>query len=286
MTTVGCVLLTMGNRPERLLTAIESVLAQRDVEVDVVVVGNGWRPEGLPDRVGSLWLPDNLGAAAGRNAGVPQVAGDLVLFLDDDAALVGDDFLARAVAKFAADATLGMVQPRPVDPVSGVTPRSFVPRLRVGDPGRSSDVTVVWEGALVVRRAAFDAAGGWAVEFGYHHEGIELGWRVLDAGYRVAYCGDLLAYHDAVATGRMSRYYWLQSRNRVLVARRNLPVPLALLYVFDWLVLTAVRTRSREVMREYAAGVAEGLRVPRGERRRLQWSTLWRMCRLGRPPVV
>ena len=31
-------------------------------------------------------LPENIGIPAGRNAGVPHVDGDLLLFLDDDAA--------------------------------------------------------------------------------------------------------------------------------------------------------------------------------------------------------
>jgi len=97
MTTVGCVVLTMGTRPDGLARALDSVLAQRGVDLDVVVVGNGWEPVGLPDGVRPVALPENLGAAGGRNAGVPHVTGGFVLFLDDDAALVGDDFLLRAV---------------------------------------------------------------------------------------------------------------------------------------------------------------------------------------------
>ena len=46
--TIGVVILTMGTRPHELSRAIDSVLAQRDVDLDVVVVGNGWQPEGVP----------------------------------------------------------------------------------------------------------------------------------------------------------------------------------------------------------------------------------------------
>lgn len=51
MTTVGCVVLTQGKRKEDLLRAVDSILAQRDVKVDVVVVGNGGTPTQLPDGV-------------------------------------------------------------------------------------------------------------------------------------------------------------------------------------------------------------------------------------------
>jgi len=47
----GVVVLTMGKRPAELHAGVASILAQRDVEVDVVVVGNGWIPTGLPAQV-------------------------------------------------------------------------------------------------------------------------------------------------------------------------------------------------------------------------------------------
>ena len=67
-------MLTMGNRPDDLDRGLRSLLAQRDVELDVVVVGNGWQPTGLPDGVKAHGLPENVGIPAGRNAGVPWSA--------------------------------------------------------------------------------------------------------------------------------------------------------------------------------------------------------------------
>ncbi|MCQ7029857.1 hypothetical protein MRO55_25460, partial [Escherichia coli] len=69
--TFGCVLLTMGRRPEDLRLALDSRLAQRGVELDIVVVGNEWEPTGLPDGVRGVGSPVNLGIPAGRNLGVP-----------------------------------------------------------------------------------------------------------------------------------------------------------------------------------------------------------------------
>ncbi|MDP9405478.1 MAG: glycosyltransferase family 2 protein, partial [Actinomycetota bacterium] len=65
----GCVVLTMGRRPDDLRRGLESVLAQRDVDVDCVVVGNSWTPTGLPPGVRAVALRDNVGIPAGRNAG-------------------------------------------------------------------------------------------------------------------------------------------------------------------------------------------------------------------------
>ena len=118
----GVVVLTMGQRPDDLRRGLESVLAQEAVQTDIVVVGNGWVPEGLPDGVRGHALPENVGIPAGRNAGVPHVAGDLIFFLDDDASLDGVDTLARFAALLQARPEVGLIQPRVVDPTGRPAP--------------------------------------------------------------------------------------------------------------------------------------------------------------------
>ena len=60
--SVGAVLLSMGNRPEELAAALATLLTQTGVELDVLVVGNGWEPTGLPAGVRTLHLPENAPA--------------------------------------------------------------------------------------------------------------------------------------------------------------------------------------------------------------------------------
>jgi len=282
----GAVVLTMGNRPEDLERGLRSLLAQRDVDLDVVVVGNGWVPVGLPPGVQSCALGENQGIPAGRNAGVPLVAGELLFFLDDDAELPSDDVLARMAAEFAADPGLGLIQPRVVDPDGLTAPRRWTPRIRVGDPGRSSPAMNIWEGAVAVRRDAFDFAEGWPEPFWYAHEGIELAWRVWDAGYHVRYDGEIEVYHPAIQPTRHAEFYRFQARNRVWLARRNLPLPVGLAYVLAWAAVGASRLRSREAVVETLRGYRIGLHENGGERRPMRWRTVWRMARAGRPPII
>jgi GT2 family glycosyltransferase len=282
----GCVLLTLGTRAGELHRAVESILGQRRVEVDLVVVCNGCDPPQLPAGARAIALPENRGIPAGRNAGPEQVAGELLFFLDDDALLRDDDALARLAEMFAADPHLGLVQLRVSDPLGGPTPRRWVPRLRVGDPARSSDVTAVWEGAVAIPRAVFEEVGRWPEAFFYGHEGIDLAWRVLDAGYRVRYAGEVVALHPVIARPRQSFARYLSSRNRVWLARRHLPLPIACAYVAVWLALTAARLRSLNEAREVLRGYRDGIRQPCGRRRTLRWRTVWRMTLAGRPPLV
>ena len=72
----------------------------------------------------------------------------------------------------------------------------------------------------------------------------------------------------------------------MLLARRNLPWPLAACYLADWMVLTIARERSVRNLRPWFAGFAAGWRADPGPRHPISLRTAWRMTRLGRPPVI
>jgi GT2 family glycosyltransferase len=285
MTRFGCIVLTQGRRPAELGAAVGSLLAQRGVDVDVAVVGNGWEPSGLPEGVKTVALETDVGIPAGRNAGVSAVAGELLFFLDDDARLASPDALARVAERMTPD--VGLIQLRVAPSTPGVPPRDWVPRLRVGDPARSSDVTAVWEGAVAIRRALFERVGGWPAEFRFAHEGVDLAWRVLDTGRRVLYAGDIAALHPVYAPAAHDYSAYHGARNRVWLARRHLPLPLAVLYVLGFMARTApLLARSRARIRDAARGYRDGLRTPCGPRRPLRMRTIWRMTTTGRPPII
>ncbi len=282
--TFGCVVLTTGRRPESLRAGVRSLLAQRGVEVDVVVTGNGWEPDGVPGGARAVAKDEDTGIAAGRNYGARAARGELLFFLDDDAALASDDALARLAALFAADPRLGMVQPR-VEATEGAPAREWVPRLRSGDRMRSGDVTHVWEGALAVRHDVFDAVGGWPEDFRLVHEGVELAWKVMDAGYRVHYAAEVAALHPPYAGSVHNEWdYYYGARNRMWLARRRLPWVFAVPFVVSFWLRTLPHLDSRDKRRAALRGYREGFREP-GPRSRLKASTLLRMTRLGRPPV-
>jgi GT2 family glycosyltransferase len=280
---VGCVVLTTGGRPEVLDLALDSLRAQQGVELDTVVVFNGAQ---LPPGVRGIGLPKDDGIPAARNAGAAEASGELLFFLDDDASLRDEDALARVVARFEQDPQLGALQLGVAPRGGGAYSRDWVPRLRVGDRTRPSDVAALWEGAVAVRRSVFDDVGGWPAEFRFVHEGVDLAWRILDAGYRVHYAGDIVALHPPpapVAAGDRHAYSaYHGARNRVWLARRHLPLPLGALFVASFAVRTLPRVDARAALRGYR----DGARGPYPQHRKLRPRTLWRMTRAGRPPVI
>jgi GT2 family glycosyltransferase len=214
------------------------------------------------------------------------VRGELLFFLDDDASLVDDDALARVAAQFDGDPALGALQLGVAPRGGGPYSRDWVPRLRVGDRTRPSDVAALWEGAVAVRRSVFDLVGGWPGEFRFVHEGVDLAWRILDAGFRVRYAGDIGVLHPPpapVAAGDRHAYSsYYGARNRVWLARRHLPLPIGTAFVVTFAARTLPRVNARSALRGYR----DGMRGPYPERRKLRARTLWRMTRVGRPPVI
>src|SRR5439155_18009531 len=191
-------------------------LAQQDAELEVVVVGNGADVPSVPVGVKVVKLAENLGVAGGRNAGVQACAGDVVLFLDDDGWFPGRNVGSHVASRFAADPGLAVLSFRVVDPDGGPGARWHVPRLRAGDPGRSSVVTTFAGGACAVRRSAFVVAGGLPEAFFYAHEETDLAWRLLGLGHRLEYDAAVVMYHHVLPNARHAGFHRLDGRNRVL----------------------------------------------------------------------
>ncbi|MGW6650871.1 glycosyl transferase [Streptomyces sp. CB02130] len=295
---IGVSIVTMGDRPQAVEALLASVAMQDVRPTRLVIVGNGTAlPDysatpGLEDLDGgvtTIELPENLGCPGGRNEGLRRLAEigdvDVVIELDDDGLLVDKDVFRRVRDHFAADDRLGIVGFRIADE-TGETQRRHVPRLRAGDPMRGGPVTAFLGGGHAFSMKMLAETGLWPAEFFFTHEETDLAWRALDAGWKVEYDPELLLQHPKTSPARHAVYYRMTARNRVWLARRNLPLPLVPAYLGTWTLLTLARTRDPKGLRAWAGGFVEGVRTPCGERRPMRWSTVWQMTRLGRPPVI
>ncbi|MFF7337468.1 glycosyltransferase family 2 protein [Streptomyces sp. NPDC008163] len=288
---LGAVIITMGNRPAELRALLDSVAAQEGDRIEVVVVGNGSPVPDVPAGVRTVELPENLGIPGGRNVGIeafgPSGADvDALLFLDDDGLLPLTDTAELCRKAFAEDPRLGIISFRIADPETGVTQRRHVPRLRAADPMRSSRVTTFLGGANAVRTRVLAEVGPLPGDFFYAHEETDLAWRALDAGWLIDYRADMVLHHPTTAPSRHAVYHRMVARNRVWLARRNLPAPLVPVYLGVWMALTLLRRPSGEALKAWFGGFREGWRTPCGPRRPMKWRTVWRLTRLGRPPVI
>ncbi|MFJ9811813.1 glycosyltransferase family 2 protein [Streptomyces sp. NPDC101158] len=288
---LGAVIITMGNRPDDLRALLDSVARQQGDAIETVVVGQGVEITDLPEGVRSVTLPENVGIPGGRNVGIEAFGPggsdvDALLFLDDDGLLANDDTAELVRQAFTADPRLGIISFRIADPDTGLTQRRHVPRLRAADPMRSSRVTTFLGGANAVRTKVFAEVGGLPDDFFYAHEETDLAWRALDADWMIDYRSDMVLLHPTTPPSRHATYHFNVARNRVWLARRNLPAPLVPVYLGVWLLLTLARRPSVPALKAWFGGFREGWKASCGPRHPMKWRTVWRLTRLGRPPVV
>ncbi|MFI8325281.1 glycosyltransferase family 2 protein [Streptomyces sp. NPDC085529] len=287
---VGVAVLTMGTRPAELGALLDSVARQDEPAARVVVVGNGTGSlPALPEGVTGVELPENRGVTGGRNVAIDTLRSfgdvDVLVDLDDDGLLVDTDVFRRLVDLYETEPELGVVSFRIADE-TGETQRRHIPRLGAKDPMRGGEVTTFLGGGHGLSMPMLERIGGWPEDFFFAHEETDLAWRALDAGWRIKYAPELLLQHPKTSPARHDVYYRMTARNRVWLAKRNLPAPLVPLYLAVWVLLTVARTRSARGLRAWFAGFAEGLKAPAGPRRPMRWSTVLRMTRLGRPPII
>lgn len=283
---IDAVVLTMGDRPEALARCLSSIRRDSDVlGADPVVVWNGVEPSPTAG-IREVALPENVGIPEGRNVGAAAGSCPLILFLDDDAELVGDGALRRAANMLAKEPAIAAVALRIVDPI-GRTSRRHVPRLGGRSASRSGPATAFLGGAVLIRRAAFEEVGGYSGPLFYAMEETDLSWRLHDAGWSIHYAADLCVQHPRVDPSRHAHSRSITARNRVWIARRNLPRPVRFAYIANWLLIGLARSLlSGDRPTGLIEGTLAGLRDCPLPREPISWRTVVRLTRLGRPPIV
>lgn len=188
----------------------------------------------------------NLGAAAGRNhavaAATEQWEPDLFLFVDDDAEVHPAAVAAlEGPLKEPGHERLGATAAKIRFP--GEPPRIYVAggscfRLWLGDTSPRghdeldvgqydrSEPCVPGAGCLMVRRTAFEEVGGFDPIFDpYGYEDLDFSLRLLEAGWRILYVPEALAWHErhrSPGTGRFTAdYAAAKRRNWVRFLRRH-----------------------------------------------------------------
>ncbi|WP_031151129.1 glycosyltransferase [Streptomyces erythrochromogenes] len=286
---IGVVIVTMGTRPQELKALLASVEKQDVPAARVALVGNATPLTEISTDATKIPLEENLGCPGGRNVGLKMLREsgevDVVIELDDDGLLIAEDVFRKVQQLFAEDPKLGIIGFRVADE-NGHTERRWVPRLRADDPMRRGLVTAFLGGGHAFSLPMLRQIDLWPAEFFFGHEESDLAWRALDAGWKILYEPELVLQHPKTSPARHAVYYRFTARNRVWLARRRLPIPLIPVYLGVWILLAMLRMRSLAGAKAWWGGFLEGARTPCGPRKPMKWRTVWRMTRLGRPPIL
>lgn len=304
---------------DRLLAAMR---AQTVRDWRLVLLDNASRPDQRPPtdlgdpRIRALQSGENLGFAAGNNLAAAGADTPFLAFLNPDAFPEPTwlEALLAAAERWPDAGAIGSTQWRADTPgvLDGVGDVYHVTGLayRAGYGSRRPPPAAVGEpfsacaAAMLVRRDAFEAVGGFDPRYFCYFEDVDLGFRLRSAGWRVLQTPDAVVAHvGGGAAGAVSAFGDFHgARNRVWTFIKCMPAPLLWALLVPHLFMNvAVATshlmtgRGLHSLRGVLAGLA-GASTMWGARRSVQrTASLWSIARamawsplvfIGRKPVL
>jgi len=193
------------NEERNIDRCVRSLLATGYPDLEVIVCDDGSEDrtaeiaEGHPVTV--IRLPRG-GLSRARNAGLEMASGDIVAYLDADAECSSEwPFHLALSLEDGAAATGGPNVPFP--------DAGFVERAVAACPGNPRQVLLSHDRAehvpgcnMAFRREVLAEVGGFDPRYRTAGDDVDLCWRLVDAGHRIAYAPAALVYHHRRATVR------------------------------------------------------------------------------------
>jgi GT2 family glycosyltransferase len=289
--TIG---ITTRDRPDALARCLKSLQHLAHLVPDVIVFDDASTTT-VDVQLRGMERPRSLriirddrapGYIAGRNRLVRDAKTSAVLLMDDDAAVLENGAIDRALALMAADSKVAAVAFAQADRHG----RAWDDAMQAGRSRECCYVPSFIGFAHLLRRDVFLSRGGYRESFEFYGEEKDFCLRLIDAGYRTVYLPDALVVHEPDSAGRSKRRYLRYvTRNDCLNALYNepwqrlmwlLPARLALFFKMRRAWQVDDRWGWAWIVRELAANAGSVLR----ERRPVSRETVALWKRLRRAP--
>jgi GT2 family glycosyltransferase len=203
------------NRPRLLLDTVESVLAGDELPAEIVVVDQGDEQHAELARLGKtdgcdvryLWRPSR-GLSRARNEGAAAASHEILVYCDDDMWATPSWFgtVVRALEQAGeGTAVSGHVVAGESEAKDGFTPSIAPGDTRIVYEGRL-DTDVLAGCNMAMYRSALADVGGFDERLGAGArypaaDDNDLGFRLLEAGYRILYVPEATLQHRAWRAG-------------------------------------------------------------------------------------
>jgi GT2 family glycosyltransferase len=198
------------NRPQLLAESVTSILDGDRIPAELIIVDQSdaphaklaSRPSERGCQIRYLWIR-SVGLSRANNLGIAAARHNLLVFTHDDV-LVTRKWLATMASALRAAGPRAIVtgQVRP----TAQTPGGFAPSTKVDEAaavyqGRL-DQDILYPLNMAMYRSAVDEVGGFDERLGPGTpfpgaEDSDLGFRLLEAGYRIHYVPQAILYHRA-----------------------------------------------------------------------------------------
>lgn len=215
------------NRVDVLMELLESLQNIQRPDCEFILVDNN-SVDGTPEMVRERYpwvklivLPRNIGVE-GRNVGIINAQGEIVITIDDDVIGIDDTSLVVLEEKFSHNERLGGVCFQVRDYYTGKICNWCHPYPEEEYAQQEFLTTEISEGAVAFRRPIFAETGLYPHTFFISHEGADLCARILDRSYDLIYTSKIVVRHKYACEGRKSwRRYYYDTRNDFWLVLRN-----------------------------------------------------------------
>jgi len=206
------------NRKNDVKEGVQQLLTQNYKNIEIIVVDNG-SSDGTPEMlkqeypfVKLLPLPKNIGVAA-YNKGFSQAKGKYIVILDDDS-FPESNAITIMVKKFSYNENLGVVA-FDVRNYYDYRKTNIDINLNCIKTSQTNEITqkksvaryqMAFNGAGVgIRKKCIEEVGGYPEEFFLYWNEQDLAIRILNAGYRIQWFSEIIAFHKYSPTNRESQ---------------------------------------------------------------------------------
>lgn len=166
-------------------------------------------------------LPRNIGVD-GRNFGIVNARGEILVTIDDDIMGIDDYCLDILEKQFGSCSDLAAINFQVKDYYSGEVCNWCHPYAVEEFADKELETVEISEGAVAFRRDIFSKTGLYPHMFFISHEGADLCARILDKGYKIAYTPHIVVKHKYSREGRKNwRRYYYDTRNDFWLVIRN-----------------------------------------------------------------
>jgi GT2 family glycosyltransferase len=232
-----------------LQSYLSNVITKTPEDCQLIIADNGstdgsieWLQQVYP-QIEIIRLSENYGYASGYNKALSQIDAKYFVLLNSDVS-VNSDWLSPIIEKMDGDNKIGAVQPKIlslnnpdefehagaaggwIDILGYPFCRGRILNIVEKDLGQyDTEAEIFWASgaAMVLRREAFIAAGGFDDSFFAHMEEIDLCYRIKRLGFKIVYVPHSAVYHlgGGALPYESPQKIYLNFRNNLLLILKN-----------------------------------------------------------------
>jgi GT2 family glycosyltransferase len=228
------IIIVNWNRCEDVLETLQKLTYSNYKNIEVILVDNGSTdnsPKVLLEKfphINLIALPNNIGCEDGNNVGILNADGEFLIFLDSDADIEPNG-ISKILNVFEGDADIGIVEPRIIRPADN----------KILNEAKYWPKSNTFTGCVVAFRASvFKEVGLRPGEFFLYSSEPEICLRVIEYGYKIVHCPDIIGHHRESPVARANKlFYYLATRNTIWLIWRHYPFMSA---IYETIILLIV----------------------------------------------